>query len=241
MCTISWLADKGGLEVWFNRDESVSRQSALPPSIHAGDRRFIAPVDPEGGGTWLGVTEDGHVLALLNHYQEQRINHTPRRSRGTIIWRLAGAADRAAAWLGIHDQLDGYAPFHLVEIGTEEVTVKTWNGREMIQETEAQNMGMLTTSSWDFPRVRQLRERAFLRIMRELGTEAGDPLERYHEGEGDGGDSHGSVLMDRGERRTVSQQKVMIESGQVSFAYRERWGSGRPAGRWEQCGMPLEI
>ena len=139
MCTLTllrepWLRGAAGdRPVWrvvFNRDEQRSRPLAMPPALHAlGTVRALHPVDPQGGGTWIAVTEHGLVLALLNGDDRGAPDPPeapPRKSRGTIIPALAATAARRAADVTVR-VLDpqAYRPFHLViadERGAIEVT-----------------------------------------------------------------------------------------------------------------------
>ena len=50
-----------------NRDERRDRRAATPPAVHRLQHRTaIYPVDPVGGGTWIGVNDAGLAAALLN-------------------------------------------------------------------------------------------------------------------------------------------------------------------------------
>jgi hypothetical protein len=132
MCTISIIqvpaSDGRGtpsLRIVCNRDESRSRPPALPPRWRAveGDDtvRAIWPMDMEGGGTWLGASERGLVLSLLNLNREPRFD--PRgvsglRSRGLVIPALLGAESAEAAARRLERMsLRHYAPFRLIAIG----------------------------------------------------------------------------------------------------------------------------
>ena len=76
-----------------NRDELTTRPAALPPAItRAGSRLAIMPVDPESGGTWIGVNDAGLVCSLLNVYNGSTATRA-RVSRGTIIPPLLRYAD----------------------------------------------------------------------------------------------------------------------------------------------------
>ncbi len=71
MCTLTLLPPSGSCvtRVVVNRDELVTRAEALPPARGGhpfGGRRALLPIDPESGGTWVGVNDAGVVLALLN-------------------------------------------------------------------------------------------------------------------------------------------------------------------------------
>ena len=67
MCTVTWCSEGTGYALLFNRDEARTRSPAFPPE-HRLRRgvRLISPLDPDAGGTWLGVNEFGVSVGLLN-------------------------------------------------------------------------------------------------------------------------------------------------------------------------------
>ena len=73
MCTLTWWrGGNGAFEVYFNRDEKKTRSVAVPPGVHeVRGVRFLAPVDPDGRGTWIVANEQGLVVCLLNRWQEE--------------------------------------------------------------------------------------------------------------------------------------------------------------------------
>ena len=55
--------------LFFNCDELRTRGPALPPRMHeARGLRFLAPIDTDAGGSWLGVNELGLSIGLVNYY-----------------------------------------------------------------------------------------------------------------------------------------------------------------------------
>ena len=67
MCTASWLTEGDRFHFFFNRDERRTRAIALPPEQRqAHGVAYLAPIDPDSGGTWFAATERGLILALLN-------------------------------------------------------------------------------------------------------------------------------------------------------------------------------
>jgi hypothetical protein len=73
-----------------NRDERRSRPAALPPQVHdLGGRLAAFPVDPQGGGSWVGVNDAGIVVTLLNvSGSSRRSPEEPTRSRGLIVCEM---------------------------------------------------------------------------------------------------------------------------------------------------------
>jgi hypothetical protein len=69
MCTLTFIPGLpgGGYLLATNRDESPSRGAASAPAVQSfGSGQVIAPRDPDGGGTWVGVDDSGHCVAILN-------------------------------------------------------------------------------------------------------------------------------------------------------------------------------
>lgn len=90
MCTVTVVPHAAGVRLLCNRDERRSRPDAWPPQVHDLEgMRAIFPVDPEGGGTWVGCNNAGLTVALLNAHppMRQQIGRRPR-SRGLIVRAL---------------------------------------------------------------------------------------------------------------------------------------------------------
>src|SRR5262245_12838820 len=89
MCTVSWLHQRDGYILLCNRDERRTRKPASGPRIAGGVVRYIAPVDGDHGGSWIGVNHLGLTLCLLNRYGKWRAE--PDRdytSRGLLLTAL---------------------------------------------------------------------------------------------------------------------------------------------------------
>ena len=84
MCTLIgfWRSVAGyDLVVGMNRDESASRP-ADPPAVLAETPVLVAPRDRQAGGTWIGASGTGLVVALSN--RRGRTSPTAR-SRGQLV------------------------------------------------------------------------------------------------------------------------------------------------------------
>jgi uncharacterized protein with NRDE domain len=84
MCTLIalWRTVPGyDLVVGMNRDESRSRP-ADPPSALEGTPVIVAPRDRKAGGTWIGASGTGLVVALSNRRGR---NSPTARSRGQLV------------------------------------------------------------------------------------------------------------------------------------------------------------
>jgi hypothetical protein len=100
--------------------------------VECGGVRYVAPTDPDGGGSWLSANEFGVSLCLLNG--ESKFEPAgSRRSRGLLIRELAWApcADECALWTKQLD-LKQFAPFSLVIlVPGRSAILAQWDGRAL--------------------------------------------------------------------------------------------------------------
>src|SRR5215471_17543150 len=84
MCTVSWIYEPAGYQLFCNRDEKLTRGKAEPPRYAVRDGvQFLAPVDADFGGTWIATNEFGLSLCLLNGTPGRS-----SRSRGLLVLDL---------------------------------------------------------------------------------------------------------------------------------------------------------
>ena len=125
MCTLLFIPEKNNCFFASLRDENPQRAVAkLPTLIEENGTRYIAPIDPSGSGTWLGVNHYGNVVVLLNggfvKHQRQAVY---AKSRGLIVTEMLRAKAPMEVWARLC--LEGVEPF----------TVVTWNGAHLLQLT----------------------------------------------------------------------------------------------------------
>lgn len=144
MCTATWRCDRLGYEVFFNRDELRIRSEADRPERHEENGvACIAPTDPDGGGTWIGVNDRGVTVALLNFYPQTDFDETSSLigptdsgtgetvSRGILVRRMLslGGIEEIRSGLG-NESLERYRPFTLLVFGRDfEPHMFRWFGR----------------------------------------------------------------------------------------------------------------
>jgi hypothetical protein len=97
---VSWVYEHDGYHLLCNRDEKKSRASGLGPRVQARHGvQFIAPIDPESGGTWIAVNEFGLSTCLLNGANVTR--RLLRNTRKTVAASSAppeGLASSFTVW-----------------------------------------------------------------------------------------------------------------------------------------------
>lgn len=128
MCTLTFIPGLpgGGYLLAVNRDESPRRTLAQPPAVQrSGARQVIAPRDPDGGGTWIGVDDSGYCVAILNGDRPLplgllRVEEGGLVSRGLLVQDLLGDP----RFRSVRDELERrhrldalhYKPFKLVVV-----------------------------------------------------------------------------------------------------------------------------
>ncbi|WP_375748586.1 NRDE family protein [Vibrio sp. HN007] len=223
MCTASWLLEEDGFQLFFNRDEQVGRVLATPPNqfVDENGTRFLMPVDPQGGGSWIAVNEYGLAVCLLNYYQGQ-LPSGELISRGQLIKGFARYKDGEEL---IRDfaTLDytNYAPFTFVVFDSElnlnsgHVKALRWDGESLC---EFLAKPPLISSAVDAETVHHVRSELFHRYQSQ-----GDSLESrlafHHSHHPEQG--HLSPCMHREDAHTVSFTLIKVTTDKVSISYQE--------------------
>lgn len=221
MCTLSWIPCLDGYVLAFNRDERRTRPAALPPSVRVIDGvSFLAPTDPEGGGTWVAANAAGLTVALANRYHDSRPADPARRvSRGQLVLGLASAQsigeveDRLNA-----ARLDRYDGFTLtaLEPGMP-ARLYGWNGATLVASGRTAP-GLLVASS-------AKRETAAIAARTEalagLAAEEGWTRRTLLQAHSGHAPSTGalSICMHRDDASTVSLTQIEVDAARVAMTY----------------------
>ena len=226
MCTATWFPKRGGFELFFNRDERLTRLPALAPREEiSGGVRYLAPTDADAGGTWIAVNEFGLCLALLNAWQIE-VPPPPQgfRSRGELVRGLApcrGPAqlrEEIARW-----DLKRLQGFSLLVLwpGHEPLRLG-WDGASL---EESSPRPPLVSSSRDAVEALRQRRMSFARFCASEGIVAPDKIEQqraafeaFHRSR-EPEPGPWAVCMQRDDARTVSASHVDVGTDAVSFRY----------------------
>jgi len=233
MCTVSAVPTRDGFRVACNRDEQISRPAALSPRRrNAGTRTALFPIDPVGGGTWIGVNDGGLTLALLNRNDRGSAHRQAgaTRSRGIIIPSLLGHESIAAVLEALSTlELSAYEPFHLCAITRTEVAFASSDGCELSTARRPfVRPVMFTSSGLGDALVAGPRSKLFdgLVLAHERSWVEGQArfhMHRWPES------PHLSVVMWRVDARTVSRSLIDVSAGEIRFHYEPlaAWQSSR--------------
>jgi hypothetical protein len=220
MCTLSWIRHDQGFAVLFNRDERRTRSPGLPPEEQMRNGvRFLAPIDPEGGGSWAAVNDHRVALCMLNRYDKAHAPIAGQVSRGQLLLGLAHASSQAEVWQAVKSAgLLQYAPFQLAvfEPGLPAL-ILTWDGSGLSDRIEGQS-GLLATSSSLVPEEAEESRRQLFDAALRSGMADEATFDRLHR-------SHLpqpgalSVCMHRDDAVTVSLTRIVVDRSIVRLGY----------------------
>jgi len=227
MCTASWLRDGKRFQLFFNRDERRTRKPALPPErrVRAGTR-FLAPLDGDFGGSWIGVNEFGLVLCLLNGYSPRdRDDDAPPddfSSRGLLLTALIDSRSVAQSCR----RLNGVEPtrFRSFVLAAFEppgaAALVSWDRRDLRVTSGGLDVvpSPLISSSFRTEEVRRSRARLLDRMRRDAGDGSTQLHLAYHASHEPRKGPH-SVCMHRPDARTVSFSRIVVDPDSIRFHY----------------------
>lgn len=220
MCTVSWLYEAGGYQLFCNRDERHTRRPALPLRRHErAGVKFIAPLDGDHGGSWIAVNEFGLSLCLLNRYQDNSPQSAgPSVSRGLLLLdAITSCSQTEAARRLAAITLAQFQPFTLTAIEPDRPTLLIdWTGRELSIEPAGDARMPLTSSSYETASVIAARRRQFAELTASgVRAELLRAFHRSHEPER----GPYSVCMHRQDAQTVSFSRIIVTGEAIKFAY----------------------
>jgi hypothetical protein len=222
MCTVSWIHEDTGYQIFCNRDEKLTRQPATDPRLLCRDGvRFLAPIDGDSGGTWIATNELGVTVCLLNGTLEGEPQPgSGRRSRGLVVLELASAESiqdvQTRVW---QIDLRPYEPFTLavLETGQHALAIE-WDGNEKRILPFGEPYMPLVSSSFDTGAVRARRRSQLAQMVQGSGVLNPVSLLMFHQ-------SHlpergpYSPCMHRADAETVSFSWVTVTDSEASFYY----------------------
>jgi hypothetical protein len=229
MCTVAFVPlGEHGYLLGHNRDERRDRPRGVAPTVQVlSGRTFLAPLDPEGQGTWIGAHQDGLAICVLNASESdpQRLPPKPE-SRGAVLLEMMDLddADAVGSHLArIERRLRAVRSFHVVVAEPPRASRAArsvrfrWDGRRL-ERDDHEGARLYVSSSLDPTGAEAARERSWKGLLRSAGESDPQRLRRWlasHDPER----GPVSVCMHRPEAKTVSRTLVSVEPGRVEMAY----------------------
>ena len=219
MCTMTWFEKSDGYELFFNRDERLSRSRAELPTVQSADGvQYISPTDADAGGTWIAVNQFGYTVCLLNHYQFEQIEtYKDWTSRGEIVRQFAVTSDLELAVRRFRElDLEDYRAFRMFIIernGNNRLCV--WDGHA--PRVEVNVTTPKSSSSVDAQYVKSVRKELFDNLNLAASRNSNDYI-NYHASHLPSR-SKESVCMHRDDAKTVSLSHVAVSDSGIQFRY----------------------
>jgi hypothetical protein len=218
MCTVSWIHEPDGYQLFCNRDEARTRKSALPPQVlELRGVKTIAPRDGDFGGSWISVNEYGLALSLLNFHPAFPKSGSQFTSRGLLLMELANCHSREEVLERIAEQqLEKFQPFTLlILMPAKSALIVRWDGNRCFFDHDGDAQMPLTSSSFDPGKVIEARKQQFGELKAAWSTNLLPDLHRNHEP----APSAYSICMHRPDAETVSFSQIKVDSNSVAFRY----------------------
>ena len=219
MCSVSFLPREDGFVLAMNRDERLSRVSALPPEVF--ERNELAMLYPRelSGGTWIGVNSAGMAFSLINWYSQPDCAFGNPVSRGEVVRALLKARNCRAAASLLHElPLKRMNPFRLMIVSLFDHSLTEWHsgGGALEPFTLSWRRHHWFSSSLDEARANQTRRRTCVRVHGDsLDLPLLRKLHRSHAPKA----GPFSLCMHRNDACTVSYTEINVRSPMASIYY----------------------
>lgn len=224
MCTVTWFYAQDEYHLMSNRDELHTRLPAYPPTIHKQGRvQFIAPIDADAGGTWIGVNQFGITLCLLNRYHDPVIQRQdPYTSRGLLVMEQLECSSLSSLREHIARlDLTQFKPFTLLALALESSPLLLeWTGKRLLIDEDASSSLPLVSSSCDQKGVMAFRQQQFQQLLAKSGKIEHHMLKAFHCSHPPEPSAY-STCMHRSDAATVSFSAVRVTAEGISFFYQD--------------------
>ena len=221
MCTVTLIARPNGYALGMNRDEKLTRVTALLPTRHPlGNCDALFPTEPKGG-TWIGVNTAGATLALINWYSVGASVRGQSVSRGEVV-KLALSSDS----FPITDTALGELPlarvnpFRLIGVfpAHKAVVEWCWNLGRLKRLNHPWQTNTWISSGFDEPGAQQTRGKIFGEALQQSSSGSMDWLRRLHRSHAPerGPYSH---CMHREDAATVSYTELVVSRTTATMGY----------------------
>ncbi len=162
MCTVVFYPTMDKLFFASIRDESPSRGKASVPAYFTNNSlHYLAPFDPTGGGTWVGINEKQSIIILLNGGFKKHVRKEKYRiSRGLIVKELLSEEMPVVKW-SLMD-LEEVEPFTLIVWSDKKLFQLVWDGESKHRILVSSNNPHIWSSSTLYSNeVKEIRKNLF--------------------------------------------------------------------------------
>ena len=222
MCTVTFVPAPGGFYLTSNRDESSYRGLAVAPRAYStGVEELIYPKDPDAGGSWIVLKEEGTAAVLLNGAFLKHVPRPPyRMSRGLVLLDIIRAEVPLTRFWEM--DLEGIEPFTLVLLSGGCLLDCRWDGLEKNLLTLDTTQPHIWSSATLYDeRAGKERQRWFDEWYQTSQFIATEDILAFHHSAGTG-DKRNNLVMNRDNKLfTVSITSIASANGEIKMLYHD--------------------
>ena len=224
MCSVSWIQHDKGYDLFFNRDEQRSRPQAIFPKIWRWEGgSYLAPQDPQAGGTWIFANDLGLTACLLNAYQIENLQPVPNpRSRGLLVKDLARCESIASLEKQLQQQVADvpYSAFYFLAVDREN-PMKMWLwDTSNLRQLDLPELPFWTTTSVNPDHVLPYRQKLARESLSNNGLNP-ESLKALHLSTGISASAQ-TIKMSRDDAQTVSFTHIQVQTQTSTMHYAAR-------------------
>ncbi len=219
MCTVSFIPKGKTYIITSNRDEHNSRPISFAPAKKViNGHALIYPKDPQAGGTWFAINENGAVGVLLNGAFAKHISTGNYRiSRGLIVLDIVSQEQPCSYLNSIN--LDNIEPFTFILFQNNQLLELRWDGNKK----HIQKLDVLKSYIWSSPtlytkEVIKQRENLFQEFLeKNTEKETADILNFHSNNYGDA--ENGFVMKRTSGLKTFSITQAIVTKDEITMGH----------------------
>jgi len=220
MCTVTFIPGRQEIFLTSNRDEKHWRQdAAIPIAYNVSSGKVMFPKDPDAGGTWIAVHENGNAIVFLNG---GNVAHEPkppyRKSRGLVLLDFIEQHSPFGTFLAT--TLEMIEPFTAVIWDSKRLYECRWDGTQKYSTELDSRVPHIWSSVTLYDKETIAKRNAwFAEWLLKNGSPKQEEILHFHQFTGDG-DSHNDLRMNRNGRVfTVSVTSLAIGADKADIHY----------------------
>ena len=216
MCTVTFVYANNSFLLTSNRDEKITRPSAIAPQIYqTSTKKIIYPKDAKAGGTWFVVDELGNAIILLNGGKTKHIaKEKYRLSRGIIVLDLMASNAIVSTWKTI--DLTDIEPFTLLVLENKKPFQLQWNGEEKsTDELNHKQTYIWSSSTLYSPEIQKQRADWFLKYMNKNTEVSAEKMQVFHKNTEPNDTKNGLIINRDNLYKTLSVTQTIISEENI--------------------------
>jgi uncharacterized protein with NRDE domain len=219
MCTVSFVPLKNSYCITSNRDESIKREKAIPPSKYLiNNKEVFFPKDLKAGGTWFAHTNENCIVLLNGAEEKHIIKESYRKSRGLIVLDLISSIKPIEEWESI--DLKNIEPFTIILFSEKKLYQLQWNENEKstIKLDETQNHFWSSSTLYE-KEIREKRAIWFKDFIKSENNIDSQKLLNFHQFTESDNKNFGLQINRNNILKTISITQCIISKNDITFNY----------------------